>query len=254
MKKLFEVRVGGGRVHSGLLPVEALKLIQDLMSAMAEQGGDPAAWARANPHVQIVGSASTSSAILTDEYQELVKPAQVFVLKARKRNLGPKGLQFVERYFRPDQVWEFADVKVCNGSQPVVRFDVPYREAVQEERAAIEGIDELYARVIRVGGERPITAKLEIGKQSGTFDVAGRELAKKLANHLFETVKIKASVAWDQKTLEIVRLTVLEMDESWKDVHLAEVIKTNGDRLPLALSISDTEELLSERREARKER
>ena len=250
MKRLFEIRVGGGHVESGLLPVEALSLIRDLISAMAEEGGDPEAWARANPHVQITGEGSTRSAVLTEEYSELVAPAQRFVLKAAARNLGPKGRDFVDRLFKPGQVWSFAEVTVCNENRPQARFDASYREAVKEERQPIVAKDELHARVIRVGGERP-TAKLEIGKQSGTFPVADQKLAKKLGNYLFETVKIEADVSWDPKTLEIVSLTVVGLDESWQDVHLREVIASHGNRLPVDLSVRGTRELLAERRKAR---
>lgn len=250
MKRLFEVRVGGGRVHSGLLPVEALSLIQDLMVAMAEEGGDPEAWARANPHVEIVGRGSTNNAVLTEEYSELVGPAQLFALKAAERNLGAKGREFVDKYFKPGQVWDFAELTVCNENRPRAYFDTEYREAVKQERHPITGTDELYARVIRVGGEKP-TAKLEIGKQSGTFPVADQGLAKKLGNSLFETVKIQAAVSWDSKTLEIISLTVTGIDEDWEDIHLADVIAKHGGSLPLELSLKSTEELLTERRRVR---
>jgi hypothetical protein len=252
MKRLFEVRVGGGRVEPGLLPVQALGLIQDLMAAMAEEGGDPEAWARANAHVEIVGPGSTQSAVLTEEYPELVGPAQLFALKAAERNLGPKGREFVDKYFKPGEVWDFAEVTVCNENRPSAYFDTDYRETVKEQRHPISGTDELYARVVRVGGERP-TAKLEIGKQSGTFPVADQALAKKLGTFLFETVKIRADVSWDSNTLEILSLTVTGIDEDWQDIHLADVVAKHG-RLPLELSVESTEELLAERRRVREER
>jgi hypothetical protein len=253
MKKLFEVRLGGGRVQSGLLPVEALKLIRGLMAAMEEEGGDHEAWKRANPHIQIVGEASTRAAILTEEYPQLLGPTQVFVHKAMQRNLGPKGLDLVEKEFRPDQVWEFAELTVCSSTRPMVRFDAPYREAVNEERSPVHSVGDVYARVIRVGGERPTTAKLEIGKQSGTYEVNGRDLAKKLANRLFETVKIRAAIAFDRKTLEIASLTVLGIDETWTDVHLGQVIETYGGKLPVRLSVANTEDILRERQREREE-
>lgn len=251
MKRLFEVRVGGGRVHAGLLPIEALSLIRDLMAAMAEEGGEPEAWARANPHVEIVGPGSTESAVLTEEYSELVGPAQLFALKAAERNLGPKGREFVDKYFKPGQVWDFAEVTVCNENRPRAYFDTEYREIAKQQRHPVTGTDEFYARVVRVGGENP-TAKLEIGKQSGTFSVADRELAKKLGNYLFETVKIKADVSWDSKTFEIINLTVTGIDEDWQDVHLADVITKYG-RLPIDLSVENTEDLLAERQRVREE-
>lgn len=252
MKKLFEVRVGGGRVHSGLLPVGVLGLIQDLMAAMEEEGGDRDAWARANPHVEIVGKDSTKSAVLTEEYSDLVAPAQLFTLKARERNLSPKGRHFVERYFSPGQPWAFAEITVCNDNRPAIRFDSEYRDEVKEERRVVSGMDQFLARVVRVGGDKP-TVKLEIGQRSGTFGVASQNLAKKLGERLFETVKIDANVTWDSKTLEILGLEVTGLDESWEDVHLAEVIDRHSGRLPLVLSIESTEELLVERANARKE-
>lgn len=252
MKRLFEVRVGGGRVHSGLLPIEILGLIQDLMAAMEEEGGDRDVWARANPHVEIVGKDSTKSAVLTEEYSDLVGPAQLFTLKARERNLGPKGRHFVERHFRPGQPWAYAEVTVCNDNRPAIRFNGEYRDAVKEERRAISGRDQFFARVVRVGGEKP-TAKLEIGQRSGTFEVASQSLAKKLGERLFETVKIDAEVIWDSKSLELLSLKVTGLDESWQDVHLAEVIEKHGGRLPLVLSVESTEELLSERAKAREQ-
>jgi len=253
MKKLFEVRLGGGRVQAGLLPVEALKLIRGLMAAMEDEGGDHEAWKRANPHVEIIGAASTRAAVLTEEYPQLLGPTQIFVHKAMQRNLGPKGLDLVEREFRPDQVWEFAELTVCSSNRPTVRFDAPYREAVNEERSPVRSVSDVYARVVRVGGERPITAKLEIGKQSGTFEVNGRELAKKLASRLFETVKIRADIALDRKTLEIANLTVLDIDETWMDVHLGQVMEMHGGKLPLKLSVASTEAVLKERTREREE-
>jgi hypothetical protein len=222
------------------------------MAAMEEEGGDAEAWARANPHVEIIGKDSTRTAVQTEEYSDLVGPAQLFTLKAKQRNLGPKGRHFVERYFKPGQVWAYAEVTVCNENRPSIRFDGEYRDAVKQERRAISGTDQLFARVVRVGGEKP-TAKLEIGKHSGTFDVEGQDLAKKLGERLFETVKIDADVTWDSKTLEILSLKVTGLDESWQDIHLAEVLERYGGRLPLVLSVESTEELLAERVRAREE-
>lgn len=249
MKKLFEIRLGGGQVKEGLLPVEALRLIKDLLGAMAEEGGDPRAWRRANPHIEILGEGSTHGAVHTAEYQELVAPAALFVNKAGAKNLGRKGLDFVEKRFRSDQLWEYLEITVCNGHRSKVRLDTEYREAVEEERAPVRSIDELYARVIRVGGENPVTAKLEIGKQSGTYRVSNPELGKKLAARLYETVKIRAEVGWDPRTLDILDLKVVDLDENWVDEHLWELMKAHDGRLPIDLAVESTAAIQAERRE-----
>lgn len=62
--------------------------------------------------------------------------------------------------------------------------------------------------------------------------MADRATAKALAQKLFETAKIRASVVWDRKTLKIVDLTVLRVDENWQDVHLADLVEEHGGRLP----------------------
>lgn len=253
MKKLFEVRLGGGSIHSGLLPVEALDLIKDVLAAMSEEGGDPEAWRRANPHVEVLGADSTLGAVHTEEFRELIGPAIRFVHKADQRNLGPKGLALIEKRFKPGQTWEFAELTVCDGHRPMVRFDTSYREAVQEERQPIRSIEELYARVVRVGGERPITAKLEIGTQSGTYKIASPELARKLAARLYDTAKVKAEVLWDPKTLDIISLTVIKVDEQWKDVHLGQVIEEHGGVLPIELSVESSDEVVAARNQSRKE-
>ena len=253
MRKLFEIRLGGGQIKEGLLPVEALRLIRDLLGAMAEEGGDPKAWRRANPHIEILGAGSTRGAVHTAEYQELVVPAALFVNKAGAKNLGRKGLEFVERRFRSDQLWEYLEITVCNGQRTRVRLDTEYREAVEEERAPIRSIDDLYARVIRVGGENPVTAKLEIGKQSGTYKVASLELGKKLAARLYETVKIRAEVGWDPKTLDIVELEVKDLDENWLDEHLWELMKAHDGRLPIELAVKSAEAIREERRKEREQ-
>ncbi len=221
------------------------------MAAMAEEGGDPDAWARANPHLGVLAAESTTATVLAEEYSELAPAAQLFTLKAAEKNLRPLGRSVVEKYFKPGQVWSFAEVTVCNDRRPKVRFDIEYRQAIKEEQRPVSGTDEFYARVVRVGGERP-TAKLEIGNETGTFRVTNQEIAKKLANRLFETVKIFADVRWDSRTLEILDIVVTGIDEDWQDIHLAQVIDRYGGRLPLDLSVGSTAELLAEREEARR--
>ena len=244
MKKLLKIRLGGGRVQPGLLPLDAHELVRDLLAAMAEEGGDQDAWRRANPHIEVIGRDSTLAAVHTEEYSELVGPATVFVHKAEQKNLRRKGLELVEKRFKPGQVWTYAEVTVFNGHAPRVRFDTAYRDSLKEDRRPLIGIDELFARVVRVGGEANITAKLEIGRQSGTFKVCSTDLARKLAGRLYETAKIKAEVQWDPETLEILDLTVLDIDERWQDIHLGQLIEEHGGRLPMELAVGSTEEIL----------
>lgn len=243
MRKLLEVTLGGGRIHSGMLPVDALQLMKDLLAALEEQGGDPESWRAANPHVEIVGRSSTLAAVHAEEYQELLPPAELFVHKAEQRNLGPKGREFVERQFKPSSTWDYALVSVCNEHPVSFRFDSAYRSEIREESHPLVGIEEMYARVVRVGGEDRITTRLEMGRLGGTYKVANVDTARDLAARLYETVKIRAQVKWDTRTLEVEDLTVLSVDTSWRDVHLAEVIKENGGVLPLELSVKSTEEL-----------
>jgi hypothetical protein len=59
-------------------------------------------------------------------------------------------------------------------------------------------------------------------------------------------------VWWNANTLEVEQLFVLDLVE-WKDVHMAEVYREHGNRLPVTLTINSVEELLAERGEDRRD-
>jgi hypothetical protein len=113
----------------------------------------------------------------------------------------------------------------------------------------IDGTDEIYAFVTRVGGKRP-TANLELlSGEVDTFQVQDRKLAKRLARHLYEMVNLKASVIWDRETGRVISLTVTDLIEEWQDVHLGDLIELHGRRLPISSEFDSVEELIESRRQ-----
>jgi len=113
----------------------------------------------------------------------------------------------------------------------------------------IHGFDEVYAEVVRAGGDTPMVALTFLNGQSGTYLVRGRDrkdLAKRIARHLYETVKLQVEAWWNANTLEFEHLVVHDLLE-WRDVHMAEVYREHGGRLPITLSIDSVVELLAER-------
>lgn len=141
----------------------------------------------------------------------------------------------------------------CRGELvPVRRFDEEYRQDLIAGVTPLSGTDEIFAKVGRIGGENPPRVKLEIaGIGSGTYDVKSKRLARDLASHLYETVKIHVNAQWHPKTLELVELEVTGIDTSWQDVHLADVLEENKGILPVNLLFSDTKELVRLRQEDR---
>lgn len=90
---------------------------------------------------------------------------------------------------------------------------------------------------------------------SGTYGIRGsdrRALAKEIAGHLYETVKLQVETQWNTRTFEIENLAIVGILD-WQDVHLAHVYRDHGNRLPITLTIGSVEELLAEREEDRSE-
>jgi hypothetical protein len=136
-------------------------------------------------------------------------------------------------------------------------------DAITEERSndflrqsePIHGIDEIYAAVMRAGGYTPTVTLKFLDGQTGTYQIRGTDrkaLAKRIAGHLYDTVKLQAEAWWNAKTLEIENLYVLDLLE-WRDVHLAQVYREHGERLPITLTFNSVEELLAEREEDKRD-
>lgn len=254
MEKILEITVGDGRVRSGYLPLDAIGLVEALLAALVEEGADPELLRTANPHLAIIGASSTKAALWTEHPKQFRKPVTSFTRKAKSCRLGPKGHEFVDRATAAGTAWGYVDLNNvrsrAKGKAKILRFDAAYR-AKFFKRAVIEtlsGMDEIYARVIRAGGDRP-TAKLELlNGESDTYPVENRDLAKRLGKHLYELVKLKANVTWNRESLEVTSLTVTDILETWKDVHLADLIENSGGVLPVTTDFETVEQLVADRR------
>ena len=77
------------------------------------------------------------------------------------------------------------------------------------------------------------------------------DLAKRLAANLYEAVKLTVEATWDAKTFELQGFEIIALDDSWQDVHLAQVLQDHGGILPAELSVASTEELMARRTEER---
>lgn len=255
MEKLLEIRIGGGRVESGLLPVNAVELMEKLIAALIEQGGDMDLWRIANAHVKIIGADSTKAAIYVENAAKLRPCVVRFRRNARQYRLGPKGREFVRQ--TTTQTWDYTEV-IEENPKPgakVLHFDTRYQRELEKRAvtSVIAGNDEIYATVIRAGGEHP-TAKLELlNGVSGTYTVSDRKLAKVLGGHLYELVKLKVQVKWNRHTLKVEDLTVLGIDAGWKDVHLADVVAEYGGKLPMEFDHASVEEFAAARQQERDE-
>lgn len=252
MEKLLEIRVGEGRVQSGLLPLDAVELLESLLAALAEEGADPEVLKNANPHISILGPGSTKAALFASGAKSLKESVSRFQKKARTFSLGPKGREFADRATSASSSWGYVDL-VEPGPQKaggkVLRFDNAYRQKLNEKSkvTTIEGTDEIYATITRVGGKRP-TANLELlSGEVDTFQVQDRKLAKELAKHLYEMVKLKANVIWERETGRVINLTVTDFVEDWQDMHLGDLIERHGRRLPLRSDFESVEELIASR-------
>lgn len=260
MDKLLEVRIGGGKVRSGMVPLDAFALLKDLLEAIAAENKehpDPAAWVRElNPHLEIVGKGSTRVAVRTNFAKRFRRDVQSFEATARKLDLGPKGVEFVARNIRESVPWTYVEVSTPDQARPgrVLRFDTRYKERLLKRQAErLAGIDEVYAYIIRAGGEKRTMVTMEIlGKIRGTFAVASRDLARRLGAHLYDTLKLRVEANWDAESLDLLEIKVLDVLD-WENVHLADLYERNGRQLPIDLSVDSVEELLRERHEDRSE-
>jgi hypothetical protein len=252
MEKLLEIRVGEGRVQSGLLPLDAVELLESLLAALSEEGADPEVLKNANPHISILGAGSIRAALFTDGAKSLKESVSRFQKRARAFSLGPKGREFADRATSASNSWGYLDLVEPGprgATGKVLRFDNAYREKLNEksEVTTIEGTDEIYASITRVGGKRP-TANLELlSGEVDTFQVQDRKLAKELAKHLYEMVKLKAKVTWDRETGRVISLTVTDLIEEWQDVHLGDLLERHGRRLPIRSDFESVEELIASR-------
>lgn len=238
MDKLLELRVGGGRVRAGLLPLDSLRLFDSLFRAIKDEGGDPEAWTLSNPHIEILGAGSTRAAVFAERGRVLRKPVSEFRKSARRYKLSAHGVDFVRQNVTPSAPWDYIEVlDVTKPNKPLlVRFDEKYRERMEKElqKQTLRSLEDVYARVTRAGGENPPTAHLELlSGQSQSFPVKGKELAKELAKRLYELVKLRVDAEWDTSTMRIKKLTVLAIDVEWRDTHLATVMEEHEGSLPM---------------------
>jgi hypothetical protein len=253
MEKLLELRVGDGSVHSGLWPLDAADLIYSLLAALAEEGADQELLQTSNPHIQIVKADSTLAALFTNHARQLRPSLTRFTRHAKSLRLGPKGMDFADRATAASCPWRYVDLigqHTKRKPAKLLRFDPEYRERLDAKRQVdtITGTDEIYAKIIRAGGERP-TAKLELlNGDSDTFPVKNQDLAKKLGAHMYEMVKLTADVVWDRVTLKIRTLTVTGIVEAWRDTKLSKLMEQNGGVLPVDFNYDSVEELIENRR------
>ncbi len=260
MEKLLDLRIGGGRVQPGLLPVGAGRLLEDLLDALSELGGDPHLWANANVHFGAIREGSTTMTVAS-EFAPFLHPAvAIFEEGARHGKLTGKGRAFVEQNFGPMAPWTYAELMPANGSgREPLRFDYAYRERILEEIAPVAVMcdDSIYGRIVRVGGDNPPTAKVELmGHGAMTLQIRGtkpRELAKFLGANLYETVLLHGVARWDKKAHLLLDFTILDIDREWQDFSFSRLIADNGGRLPVKLTVDDAAELIKEREEARGE-
>lgn len=265
MDKLLEIRIGGGDVHSGWLPLSALAMVRDLLQAIAEEGSDDEVWKSIEPQIEVVGKNSTLLAIHTPFARKLRTQVKSFRSKAKRHVLGPQGRDFVKKHVATTSAnWSYVtvievpdaeDATVKPEKERILRFDARYKEILLlKQPAPVHGFDEIYATVVRAGGADIPTVTLNfLNGGSGTYQIRGKDrraLAKQVASHLYDTVKLSVEAWWNARTLEVENLYVLDLLE-WGDMHLAQVYRDHGDRLPIRLTVDSVEELLAEREEDR---
>lgn len=267
MDKLLEIKIGGGAVRSGWVPLAAMEMVRDLLAAIAEEGPDEEIWKSIDPQLEVVRKASTLLAIHTDLAAKLRPQVRAFRERAKRHILKPRGRQFVKKHIAtPGARWSYVAIvevpekKAKDRPVPdqdrVLKFDARYKEQLLlKQPEPIHGFDEIYAVVKRAGGDTP-TATLEfLDGGGGTYQIRGRDrrgLAKRIAAHLYETVKLKVEAWWNADTLELDDLAIHDLLD-WRDVHLAEVYREHGNRLPLELNVESVEELVAAREEDRRE-
>jgi hypothetical protein len=266
MDKLLEIKVGGGSVRSGWVPLSALAMVKDLLAAIAAEGADEDIWKSLDPQVEVIGKSSTLLAVHTNFARKLRPQVKTFREKARNLVLNPEGREFIREHIAtPSARWTYVEViEVPDKNEaapapkqtptPVLRFDARYKERYLEKQAEpIHGMDEVYAVIMRAGGaqEPKVTLRFPTDELR-TCSVRGRDLARRIAAHLYETVKLKVEVWWNAKTLEREKMVVHDLLD-WKDVHLAEVYREHGNRLPIRLTVNSVEQLLQDRESDRGE-
>jgi hypothetical protein len=265
MDKLLEIKIGGGDIHSGWLPLSALAMVRDLLAAIAEEGTDDEIWKTIEPQIEVVGKGSTVLAIHTPFARKLRGQVKSFRTKAKRHVLSPQGRDFVKKHVATASVhWSYitmveipdAKEKAAPERERILRFDARYKESLLlKQPAAIHGFDEVYAVIVRAGGTEPTVTLNFLNGGSGTYAIRGRDrkaLAKQIASHLYDTVKLSVEAWWNARTLEVENMYILDLLE-WRDIHLAQVYRDHGGRLPIRLTIGSVEELLAERDEDRSE-
>lgn len=266
MDKLLEIKIGGGDVHSGWLPLSAFAMVRDLLDAIAEEGGDDEIWKSIEPQIEVMGRSSTLVAVHTAFARKLRPQVRAFRTKAKRHTLGPQGRVFVKKHVATSSTrWGYVtliEVPEPKEKTPppererAVRFDLRYKERLLlKQSAPVHGFDEIYAQVVRAGGDQPTVTLNFLDGRSGTYQIRGTDrkaLARRIAGHLYDTVRLQVEGWWNARTLEIENLNVLDLLD-WRDVHLAQVYREHGDRLPIKLTFDSVEELLAEREEDRSE-
>ncbi|HKI03737.1 MAG TPA: hypothetical protein VKK31_17285 [Thermoanaerobaculia bacterium] len=264
MDKLLEIKIGGGGVHSGWLPLSALAMVRDLLEAIAEEGTDDEIWKSIEPQIEVVGKGSTVLAVHTPFARKLRTQVKSFRSKAKRHVLGPQGRDFVKKHVATKSAtWAYVtmvevpdpqEAKATPEKERILRFDARYKELLLlKQPAAIHGFDEVYVTVVRAGGDTPTVTLNFLNGGSGTYPIRGKDrrgLAKQIASHLYDTVRLSVEVWWNSRTLEVENMHILDL-LAWRDVHLAQVYRDHGNLLPIRLTVDSVEELLAEREEDR---
>jgi hypothetical protein len=228
-------------------------MLKDLILGFRQFGGDPATWDAAQLHLSITGSASTQAVIMSPFARALTPAVNDFCAKAAAVKLHGKSYEFVLNHFRPTAPWDYLEVGPVGDGDNTVRFDCQYRERLMATQVTpVIGNESIYARVIRVGGEKPPTAKLDVmGHGPMTVDLKGEAavcLAKKLGENLYETVNLEGTASWDPHTFKLLSFAVEGINEHWQDVSLAAVIADSGGVLPVKLTVKSESALIRERK------
>lgn len=254
MEQLLKVRVGGGDVESGLLPVRAGDMLQELLTTLQEEGGDPELWKNSNPHFRIIGAKSTLASVHVNFAHQLRPIVRTFKEKAEAFRLGRRGYDFVTGNITAQTPWSYIEIIPIDGDldEAPIRFDFAYRERIErEQQFHLRGEDEIYATVLRAGGEPPSGPTVQLRLSDGatkTFSVDSAAVSKQLGRELYNTVRLRVESAWNPVTLELSSLKVLGLLD-WEDVHLYDLVLRHGGTLPLELTVGSVEALLKDRRE-----
>jgi len=208
MEKLLEIKIGGGTVHSGWLPLSAMNMVHDLLEAIADEGHDEDLWKTIDPQIEVVGKSSTLLAVHTNFANKLRPQVKSFRDKAKRHALNHQGRVFVKKHIAtPSARWAYVTLIEIPGkkeTQPpekerALKFDAHYKELLLLKQAEpVHGYDEVYAQVMRAGGDSPTVALNFLNGGSGTYQIRGnnrKDLAKRIARHLYETVKLQVE-AW----------------------------------------------------------